>query len=457
MHTVEMERSFGKRTAARIIGALVLFCWMAACAVPAEGNVSGPVTAGMDALDGSGSGIVPVAPPLIRYRVGDGPDWKDRDFKDDDWACADSFTYPNYRSASPGPVAPVWFRFRLELAPERIGRPLVLQACPHQDNLQVFLNGKLVASPQSTDPSTGATPRCIVPLETGNMIALRWIPDIPSPILFMPPDSPKVFSLAMRDYGRALDDFDRDAGLERGYAHHRIVLIVALVVFFLFHLALYVNYPLRRENLYCCVTALLCALALISLHISEIYNYDRAVWLLAYYYCFLAFTPLSLVCGLGLFQLVFAGRFRWTLPLYLVLGLLLYLGALRFGNTVVHVFPVLIIPELVWMTLPKNRVRRLPSGWPTALVMIVMASVMLSAVGSLYGLDSDSGFLRYAPWYLFAVFLEFVSLSFAREYADAQKRIKAFAASLEEKVEERTRELKFPPFFGQWLSKELAA
>ena len=89
--------------------------------------------------------------------------------------------------------------------------------------------------------------------------------------------------------------------------------------------------------------------------------------------------------------------------------------------------------------------------------MIVMASVMLSAVGSLYGLDSDSGFLRYAPWYLFAVFLEFVSLSFAREYADAQKRIKAFAASLEEKVEERTRELKFPPFFGQWLSKELAA
>jgi C4-dicarboxylate-specific signal transduction histidine kinase len=101
-----------------------------------------------------------------------------------------------------------------------------------------------------------------------------------------------------------------------------------------------------------------------------------------------------------------------------------------------------MIPELAWILQPKHRQRRLPSGWPMILVVVVMVSVMLSAIASLYGMDSDSGFLRYAPWYLFAVFLEFVSFAFARDYADAQRRIREFAASLEQKVEERTRELK---------------
>jgi len=207
-----------------------------------------------------------------------------------------------------------------------------------------------------------------------------------------------------------------------------------------FHFTLYFSYPRRRENVYYGFTALFCLLALMSLHISEIYCHDDRIWSIAYRYGFLAFTPLSLISGLGLFQLVFTGRVIWTFHAYAVLGMAAFLTSLKYGHDPVHWYPVLMLPELarvVWVTRARRRVR---VAWFIA-GLAVMAATVLNALGSVYEWPETSGFLRYAPWYSFVVFLQGVLLAFAREFARDKMQIERFAASLGEQVAERTREL----------------
>ncbi len=394
----------------------------------------------MDALRASKTGGVDLSAPRMRVQTGDEPAWKEPGFKDDDWDVTQSFQCPTGSPTAKYSGAPVWFRFKLRFAPDVFGTPLVLQAVPFQDDLQVFLNGTRVAGTQDLDPSTGATPRCIIPLLADNVVALRWIPNLSPPNLSAPSASPRAFFLIARDYARALDNFDGPVNRERLYAWHRIALVTIFTVFFLFHLALFRHYPLRRENIYYCLTALFCALALTSLHVSEIYHYDRAIWRIFYLYCFLALMPLSLVAGLGLLQILFTGGIRWTLPLYAVIGIISFVASLWLGNVAVHLFPVFMLPELVWIMLPRSGRNSPLHGWGV-LGAFVMASSIVSAMASLYHWDSESGLVRYGSWYLFAALLQFVSFAFAREYADAEKRVQALALSLEEDVVARTREL----------------
>ena len=403
-------------------------------------NIPGPLTISLDALRASKTGEITLAATRMRVRKGDEPAWKNPDFGDDGWNVTESLEYPAGGDASQVPFTPVWFRFELRFAPDIIGKPILLQARPYQYNLQVFLNGTRVADPQDLDPSTGATPRCIVPLLTDNVVALRWVPNASRPNLATATANPRKFSLLVHDYARALDNFDRQENLERSYSWHRIALVAVFIVFFLFHLNLYRHYPRRRENVYFCLTALFCALALASLHLSEIYHYDRVIWRVFYLYCFLALMPLCLVSGLGLLQLLFTGGIRWTLPLYGAIGVISFVASFWFGNVPVHFFPVLLLPELVWIIWPRPGRKNMLFGWGV-LAAIVMAGGIVSAMVSLYQWDMGSGFLRYASLYSFAVLLQIVSLAFAREYADDKKRIEALAASLEEKIIARTHEL----------------
>jgi len=423
-----------------ILVGVAAFSFAAAWSVPPQDQPENapapePATISKQLLAATPAGQPVPYPPQIRVRVGDEPGWESPEFNDADWDVTEALQYPSADTAAGAPPAPIWFRFRVRFAPDVIGVPLVFRANPHQKDVQVFLNGVRVAGPQDLDPSTGVTPRCFVPTTEDTLVALRWAPN-PTSISA----TPYAFSLAVRDYASTLTALDQQRHLEARQSRHRVALISIFMVFFLFNLGLYRCYPLRRENIYYCLTALFCLLALTSLHISELHHYNRVVWRIFYADFFLAFLSLSVISGLGLFQLLFSGRIRRSYPLYVLAGVCAYVGSLWFGNMPVHVFPLLTIPEVAWIVWTRrNRKVLLFSG--SALATFVLVNVFVSSVASLYHWDSASGFLRYASWYAFAIFLQVAALAFAREFADAKKRIETLAASLQEQVITKTHEL----------------
>lgn len=419
---------------------IVLACALAASCGLAWSAPRSTETISAAVLDASEPNGLAIHPSSIRYRTGDDASWKDPGFNDADWDLVGQFEYPLDGPAAGPPFKPIWFRFEVHFAPALIGRPLLLKTYFHEKGLEVYLNGNRAADVQCIDPTAGVTPRCIVPVQTGYLIALRWNPADYRLSQAIRHKDPARFTLFVQDYGHALDQLESRDQVDRALVCHRVALIAAFVMFFLFHLALYTHYPLRRENIYYGMTALFCALALGSLHVSEVYRYNEVIWGLSYMQCFFAFMPLSVLSGFGLFQLLLIGRIRWTLPAYAAAGFVCYVAAQRIGSAPVHWFPLLMAPEMAVILWFRYRTRGLALGW-SVVAGPVLASVMLGAAASLSRLQSDSGFVRYAPWYFSLVLLQAVAVAFVREYAADKKRIVAFAASLEGEVAARTREL----------------
>lgn len=391
------------------------------------------------ALDAAGEGGLLIQPPDLRVRAGDGADWMRPELTDAAWERIAAFDPLAVSGGGGAAQQVVWFRFRLDIAPDLVNVPLAFKAKPFQDHLEIYVNGKITLGAQDFDATVGKTPRNFLFPDSQCTVAIRWTPNTSLPNTTPGEHAGRVFALSVHDYERVLSRFDRGEQLEVAYARHRLVLITAFFVFFLFHLGLYVSRQWRRENFYYCLTALLGAAALLALHVSEIYHYDRAVWRIAYSYGFLLLMPLTIVSGLALLQIMLTGRTRWTLAPYFLLALAAYAASFRYGNTAVHWFPVLVVPELVRLLWPAANRAGLVSG-RRLLATFAMLSAILTATASIQRWDSESGFLRYSSWYLFVAFMQAVSFSFAREYARAMNRVRESAASLSAQVADRTRE-----------------
>ena len=421
----------------------VLVVFACAAAWNAAGETRGSATITSQVLDVSGPDGIFIKPAPIRYRLGDDPQWKEPGFNDEDWDKADIFKYPLDSPRAVPPLPPVWFRFDLHFAPDLIGRPVVLTSTRfYEPDVQVFLNGIRVADLQFIDPTTGKTPRCFVPLQTDYVVALRWNPEKWRVDRALGREKEAVKCIpSIRDYEVVLRKQERLAVNDHAYALHRIVLIGAFVVFFLFHFALYAHYPLRRENIYYGTTALLCLLALTSLHVSEIYRYSGPIWYWSYAVFFLGIMPFSVISGAALLQLLLTGRVGRTLPVYLTAGVLMQIAHIQtpwVSNTAMQCFPLVVVPELAWSVWLRHRRGGLPFSWMVVGALLLVC-VVLSALGSALGLDSDSGFIRYAAWYFFAFFLQIVAVAFAREYARDKKHLEARTVELAGEIAERAR------------------
>ncbi len=419
----------------------VLVVFACAAAWNAAGETRGSTTISSEALDVSGPTGIFVKPAPIRYRLGDDPQWKEPDFNDEDWDRTDIFRYPLDNPQAVSPFPPVWFRFDLHFAPDLIGRPVVFASYHfYEPDIQVFLNGTRAANLQFIDPTTGKMPRCFVPLQTDYVVALRWNPENWRVGRALGREGEEVkFIPSIRDYEAVLLKQERLAVNDHAYALHRIVLIGAFVVFFLFHFALYTHYPLRRENIYYGTTTLLCLLALASLHVSEIYRYSGPVWYWSYVVLFLGIMPFSVISGAALLKLLLTGRVGRTLPLYLTAGVLMQIAHIQtpwVSNTAMQCFPLVVIPELAWVAWLRLRRGGLPFSWMVVGALLLVC-VVLNAVGAALGLDSDSGFIRYAAWYFFAFFLQIVAVAFAREYARDKKHLEARTVELAGEIAER--------------------
>ena len=438
-----MFRNGARMTAGGGVRFAVLAVFACALAWNAVGETRGGVTVSSQVLDVSEPTGVLIEPASIRCRLGDDPQWKEPGFNDEDWDRTDIFNYPLDSPQAVSPFPPVWFRFDLHFAPDLIGRPVVFASYHfYEPDIQVFLNGTRVANLQFIDPTTGKMPRCFVPLQTDYVAVLRWNPENWRRDRALDREKEELkFIPSIRDYEAVLRKLERLAVNDHAYALHRIVLIGAFVGFFLFHFALYAHYPLRRENIYYGTTALLCLLALTSLHVSEIYRYSGPVWHWSYVVLFLGIMPFSVISGAALLQLLLTGRVGRTLPVYLTAGILLQIAHVQtpwVSNTAMQCFPLVVVPELAWAAWLRHRRGGLPFSWMVVGALLLVA-VVLNALGAALGLDSDSGFIRYAAWYFFAFFLQIVAVAFAREYARDKKHLEARTAELAGEIVERER------------------
>lgn len=230
------------------------------------------------------------------------------------------------------------------------------------------------------------------------------------------------------------------APLEVTYTLHRFVLIAMYASSFLFLMVLFASYPQRREHLFVALTLIACLMAMLSLHISDVTE-NRNIWYFWYYRVFLGSTVLSIIFGLSLLDVAFTGRLGRPIYFFAALGIVLYLAAPRFGNEYVHAFPVLCLPEVAYIFYRALKANRMGSKMLMTVSAALFVLVVLNALGSIVEWPEQSGFLRYLPWYGFALYIQIMLVMLAREFARAMARIEHFAASLEEQVAQRTQEL----------------
>lgn len=394
-----------------------------------------PTAVSAAVLESTDFGGVFLHPPRIRVRAGDDPAWKESGYDDGAWEAIDGFRFPNNAQPGPDGELTLWFRFPLRLLPDLIGRQVLFECYSHKSSLEIFLNGIQVPGPEMLLPPFNLAPAGFVAHPGDLTVALRW--RVTPAVLA---NEGRDFNLLLRDYGRGLEYYRRGEILERNYAIHRLAIIALFAATLLFHATLFLFYPKRRENLFSALTLLSCLAAMISLHVSEMTT-DQAVWHFSYYYLFLGFTVMSVIFGLGLLQITFMGRLARTFYLLAALGLAAYVLALQFGNIYVHAFPLLVIPEGMRVVRQSRVQKRLGTTFLAILSVFLLAAVVFGAVGSIKQWPEQSGFLRYLPWYAFALYIQAMLVLLAREFGGAMRKIEAFAASLEGVVAQRTGEL----------------
>ncbi len=392
-------------------------------------------TVSASTLDASEYGGVFLRPPQIRMRVGDDSAWKEFGCPDEAWKSTDLLGLPDGAKPLEEHGGVVWFRFPLHFTPDMLGRRVFFECYPFISPLEIFLDGEPVPGPQLMKPPYDFAPAAFSVQHLDSLVALRWTVT-PNTLHYEGRD----FAVLLRDHAKGLDQYRSGEAVEQSYAIHRLAIIALFAATLLFHATLFIYYPKRQENLFSALTLFACLAAMISLHISEITT-DQALWHFCYYILFLGFTSLSIVCGLGLFQVKLTGHLPRTFYLYLAMGLAAYGLALRYGNFYVHAFPLLTIPEVARVFWASRRQGRAEITLLAALSVFVLGTVVFNALGSIYEWHERSGFLRYLPWYIFAIFIQAMLVMLAREFGGAMTKIEQFAASLESEVSQRTSEL----------------
>jgi PAS domain-containing protein len=373
----------------------------------------------------------------VLRKIGDDPGWAAPGYDDSSWERISKLSIPSKEVLEAAGTSVVWFRFPLEVhAPKGIP-PIQLTAAGLGSNrIKVYANAQVLDSLPDLGASFPPFPKqFFFPPEKVN-IAVR----VEVAPFFPYPDKDRAFWMVARDYHVALNEYNDHVKSENGYAAHRIVLIALFAVYLLFHAPLYFYYPKRRENLFFSLTLFFAMFGILCLHISDTTT-NLDLWKITYSYGFLFSMPLSLVCGLALFQLTVMGRIGRTIYFYLALALVCGFMGSQYKNDYAHIYPLLITPEIIRLVLIISKRRRNGFWILSSVLVLISTGIVINAMGSVFNWPESSGFLRYAPWYLFAVFVQGMSVYLAREFARTSMRLEQFAASLEDQVTRRTHEL----------------
>jgi hypothetical protein len=223
---------------------------------------------------------------------------------------------------------------------------------------------------------------------------------------------------------------------------HRLLLIVALSLFLIFHAALLYYYPKRRANLMFCITLTLSLITLVVLDVQE-----RSQWNgfgKPLYWTFLGMLLLCMLSGLALTHALWRGDLpKCKLLAWAAVFAGLYLvGWLRDDR--LWALAVLPLSTLdIWRRFFRDVWRRLPGAWVFGfgLTCFTVAQAVNLANNLMTLALPDNGLIAYLWVYGFVTFLACVSTVIGREFAGAVRKLEELTATLDRRVQQVTREL----------------
>lgn len=384
-----------------------------------------------DAEDVSGQ-ICELNSPHWRYCAGDDPDFARADYDDSRW-----------RPLSPGGEAVgvrdapvVWFRCPVWVRPSLVNLRCAIKA-RHHGHFAVYADGICVAT-------LGDTKRW--PEEADARV---YTPSVP----FSFTAEHQVLAVRLERLAETRGQDSQDLRLvlttmairpiDFGFMRlrmHRLIVLTTLVLFLVFHLALWYYYPQRRANRQFCLTLLMALATILVLHAQEPAEQPLNTIL---YWVFLALTEVCLLFGLALVHALWHDRIRrGKLVAWAFVAAALYGAAWMQGErTLVQVFGPLVTLEYarIYLRHAMGKVK----GWQVygaGLVCFIAGQSLFLVHEAVHPLP-ETLFVPYFWVYGFVAFMASVSVEIGREFAGAVHKLEDLTATLDARVHEVTQQL----------------
>lgn len=385
--------------------------------------------------------------PYWRCLAGDEPRFADPQYDDSAW----TRVLPKGLVAGVKDAPVVWFRTPVWCTRALVNLPCRLSATD-QGTAEIFLDGRLVctlgadsAGGSGQLPSPGTTPTASFALTAPHQVlAVRLVRRHPEA-----DDKPFVFELKLTVADRfrelATADWDeavQDLAAKASQRLHRLLLIVALLLFLVFHAALLCYYPKRRANLMFCLTLTLAVATLAVLDAQEIAA-DRGLSE-GLYWLFLAMVSVCMLTGLALAHALWRDDLPWRKLLVwaAVLVVLYAVGWTKGARTWAFVALPLCTFEFLRLYF-RNAWGQVPGSWVYGLGLTCFAVAQsVNVVGHLKLIALPAtGLFTYFWVYGFVALLACVSIYIGREFAGAFRQLEELTATLDRRVQQVSRQL----------------
>ena len=404
-------------------------------------------------------------PGTWRYHAGDQPGWSDPALDDTSWDALDSLQtmLPPDAQKKIGWTGVGWFRLHLRIDPALWGRALGLIYSQFGAG-EVYLDGARIAAVGrvGTDRETEET--LVVGQNNPRIIPVRFSPE-PDHVLAVRYSNFRALAYDNPDFacGFMLVLTGLDHGIENKAARVRLLSVYQMLfgvplAFALLHFLLFLFYPESRENLsYALFAVSMAALIFAPLQPSFTDTLGAANLL---YLTFKAALVLIILFGLGLLYQVFLDSPPWFFRWIVVVGVLALLFSWIVPLDYYYLFTLVFFPEMLRVVMLA--VRRRKEG-----ARIIGSGYILFSVACILQILIETG--RMAPDYVFFPYIYGIlaltvsmSVYLARSFAltnrhlerqlvqvrelssdleSAYAQLEEHSRTLEQRVEERTREV----------------
>ena len=389
--------------------------------------------------------------PFYKYHVGDNLAWAQPGFDDSEWERVKDGNLPSTGFPTIG-----WLRLVFEVDKSLENRPLGLLV-RHVGAVEFYLDGELVYESGKVGTSAENEVARISPNPKPEVIVLKNTTGDQNPSQHVAAIRLSTFSFQKPIWKDielkimwGIDEFARlnDSRNEiiRKATFHRIFLSGIILAFALMHLLLFLFYPPRRENLYYSIFAFSVA-AVIFCRFADYFSSDPTYLLYNYRLLWFAVVPMALAWLRFTYSLFYRQRPKIFL-VFCLAGMCLFVWAWNrpLSRTYPPLFILTVVLEVgrtIFASFIIKHNKQPQGSW-----IIGIGTMPLVFAGIYEALEG----LRVVPelwdliefpliFYTILVMAISVSVYLARDFAKTNRRLEEYSQTLEQRVEERTREL----------------
>ncbi len=364
--------------------------------------------------------------PDWKWRVGDDPAWARPDFDDSGW---ERVGIAKACGLKAGTVC--WMRVHARFTPESVLIPYSFNTT-HRLSSEIFVDGVsryAIGSQGAVFSPFRFFPK-LVRLPQECVLAIRHVVD--SPALHLP-------RIAVR---RADADLEKRLREEQPQRFHRIVLIALLAFLLVFYRTAFWQSPRRQEGTWYCLTLLF---ACVSILVLDMDQWTDRVSPRFFTWVSLAFSIMAAVSSVAMSHAIarreVSQRIVWGFGL---VGAAFYMCGFVFNHRhLPFLFEIIAMIEYWRVWICHMYLTRRPNRWYVgAGILIFLMGFVFSLADSIWDIKLVASFFTYAHAYGLIGFMGCMLVYLAREYSQGMKELQALTAELEERVEQRTLQVR---------------